>query len=371
MEGDVMEGNRRDTTGQPDTLDRMIREWDGMAVIHSYDPPTESRIFIALHDARLGAPLGGTRMRSYPSPGDALRDAMRLAEGMTWKWAGIGLGYGGGKAVVDVPAPLAGEAREGFFRRYGRLLQSLHGAFQTGVDLGTDPGDMAVVAGETRYVHGARADGETVDPGPFTALGVLSGIRAGLEHRYGDPDPEGRTVLVQGVGDVGVPLARSLAEAGAELLLADTDEQRVRERAAELGARVVPAGAVHRAECDVFSPCAVGGVLNDETIPELRCQVVAGSANNQLEAPRHAEELHDRGILYAPDYVVNAGGALAFGLMHRGVEDREELRRRVRGLEDRLGEIFREADERDESPLHVARRLAERTLRDGVDGTVP
>jgi len=366
-----MEGNRPDTTRHPDALDRMIREWDGMAVIHSYDPPTESRIFIALHDARLGAPLGGTRMRSYPSSGEALRDAMRLAEGMTWKWAGIGLGYGGGKAVVDVPSPLAGEVRAGFFRRYGRLLESIHGAFSTGVDLGTDPEDMAVAATETRHVHGATADGQTVDPGPFTALGVLSGIRAGLEHRHGDGDPDGRTVLVQGVGDVGEPLARELSRLGARLLLADTDEERVRDLADELGARVVRVDEAFRTECDVYAPCAVGGVLNDETIPELRCHVVAGSANNQLEAPRHAGLLHDRGILYAPDYLVNAGGALAFGLMHRGIEDREELRRQVRGLGDRLREIFREADERDESPLHGARRLAERTLREGVDGSDP
>lgn len=345
-----------------DGVDRMIREWDGMAVIHSYDPPTGSRIFIALHDARLGPPVGGTRMRSYPGPEEALRDAMRLAEGMTWKWASIDFDRGGGKAVVDVPEPLQGESRRGFFRRYGRLLESLRGVFATGVDLGTDPGDLDVVAGETGYVLGVPPGSDTtVDPGPYTARGVERGIRAALRHRF-DGDVAGRTVLIQGVGDVGEPLARMLAEEGADLVLADVDEERAGALARELDARTVPAEEVYDTECDVFAPCAVGGVIDDDTVPRLRCAVVAGSANNQLEASRHAEALHERGILYAPDYVVNAGGALAFGLLQEGVTDEATLRERVRGLGDRLSDIFREAEERGESPLHAARRLAERKL---------
>ncbi len=346
-----------------DEIDRMIREWDGLAVVQAYDPPARARIFIALHDARLGMPVGGTRMKSYPTTGEALRDAMRLAEGMTWKWAGIGFGFGGGKCVVDVEEPLEGEPRRSFFRRYGRLLEALDGAFATGVDLGTDPADMDVLAGETRWVFGRQpGGGGTVDPGPYTALGVLVAIRAALEHRFGSPDPAGRTVLVQGLGDVGDPLARMLAEEGAGLLLSDLDEARAAALAEELGGSVVPADDVYAAECDVFAPCAVGGVLNDDTVGTLRCAVVAGSANNQLEGPEHAEALHERGILYAPDHVANAGGALAFGLLQKGVTDEDELRERVRGLGDRLGEIFREAARADESPVHAARRLARRTL---------
>lgn len=352
-----------------DDLDGMIRRWDGMAVVHSHDPPTGSRIFIALHDARLGTPVGGTRMRSYPSPADALRDAMRLAEGMTWKWAGIGFGFGGGKCVVDVPHHLEGQERTGFFARYGRLLEALDGAFATGVDLGTDPPDMDVAARETRNVFGRNPRGEgTVDPGPFTALGVFCAIRAALRHRSGDPDPAGRRVLVQGVGDVGEPLARMLADAGAEVLVSDLDDDRARSLAQEIGASVVPPDEVVGTPCDVFAPCAVGGVLDDGTIPRLECDVVAGSANNQLEAPRHAEDLHERGVLYAPDHVANAGGALAFGLLYEGLDDSDEIRSRVRGLEDRLGEIFREAGEAGESPVHAARRLARRTLEEGVGG---
>ena len=350
-------------------LDEMVRVWDGMAVIHSYDPPTGARIFIALHDTRLGQPVGGTRMKSYPAPEDALEDAMRLAEGMTWKWAGIGLPFGGGKCVVDVPSPLHGPERDSFFRRYGRLLEALSGAFATGVDLGTDPADMDVAAGETRYVKGADPAGEgTLDPGPFTAAGVEAGIRAALGHRFGDDDPSGRTVLIQGVGDVGEPLARELAAAGARLLLSDLDEERARTLAHELDAGAVPAGDVYGTECDVFAPCAVGGVLNDDSIPRLRCAIVAGSANNQLAEERHADALHERGILYAPDYVINAGGALAFGLLHLGTTDLDELRREVAGLEERLSEIFRESEEADASPAHAARRLAEERLREAGRG---
>ena len=347
-----------------DTLDTMIRSWDGLGVFQAWDPPARARIFVALHDTRLGPAVGGTRMKSYPAPGDALRDAMRLAEGMTWKWAGIDFGFGGGKCVIDLEEPLEGERRRSFFRRYGRLLSALEGAFSTGPDLGTDPPDLDEVAAETDHVLGRRPGGEgTVDPGPFTALGVHAGIRAALETRFGDPDPTGRRVLIQGVGDVGAPLARRLAEDGAAVLVSDVDGERARAAAAEVGGEAVPAAEALVTDCDVLAPCAVGGVVDQASIPGLRCRVVAGSANNQLGEPADADALHDRGILYAPDHVINAGGALAFGLMHDGVADGELIRERVRGLGDRLREIFREAEERDESPLHAARRLAERTLR--------
>lgn len=347
-------------------LARLIRGWDGQGVIIRYDRPSASWIYIALHDTTLGRPVGGTRMKSYGKAEEALRDAMRLAEGMTWKWAGIGFDFGGGKCVVDVPAPLRGRKRTSFFRRYGRYLESLDGAFATGLDLGTTPEDMDVTARETRYVFGSNPEGPgTVDPGPYTALGVFCGIRAALRHRFGEADPSGRTILIQGVGDVGAPLARLVAEAGARPLLSDLDEERARDRANELGGETVAPEDVFDTPCDVFAPCAVGGVLDDDTIPRLRCGVVAGSANNQLASSRHAGSLHRRGILYAPDHVVNAGGAIAFGLLHRGVREGEELEGGVRALEGRLEEIFGEAAVRDESPVHAARRLARRKLEAG------
>lgn len=350
-------------TVQEPTVQQMIEDWNGTAVIQRHDPSTEAWIFIALHDARLGRPVGGTRLRSYPDRSAALRDAMRLAEGMTYKWAGIDVGLGGGKAVVDLPAPLEGEERELFFRRYGRLLEALSGAFATGVDLGTTPADMDVAAEETRFVFG-RPPGSrtTVDPGPFTALGVISSMRAALAASTGSGSLEGRTVLVQGLGGVGLPLARMVAEAGGELIVSDMDEDRARTATDELGARSVAPEAIFDVRCDVFAPCAVGGILNDRSIPALRASTVVGSANNQLEAPRHAAALAERGILYAPDFIVNAGGALAFALLDRGVTDHEEIRSRVRGIGDALDEILRAASDRNEDTLAAAHRRIESRL---------
>ncbi|HZD03308.1 MAG TPA: Glu/Leu/Phe/Val dehydrogenase dimerization domain-containing protein, partial [Longimicrobiales bacterium] len=291
-----------------------IQEWDGLGVVVRHDRPTGTWIFVALHDDTLGRPTGGCRMRVYGHPSEGLRDALRLAEGMTRKWAVIDLPYGGGKAVLAVPRPLQGEERRGLLRRFGELLESLKGAFSTGEDLGTTPADMACLATVTRWVKatGVRG-GEPVDPGPYTALGVLEGIRAALAAAFGDGELAGRTVLVQGVGDVGEPLARMLSAEGARLLLSDLDHGRVESLAGELQARPVSPDEVYWTACDVYAPCAVGATLNSGTIPQLRCRVVAGSANNQLETEADADALRERGILYAPDYVVNGGGALALG----------------------------------------------------------
>lgn len=349
-----------------DYLDELIREWEGLAVICRYDRATGSRIFIALHDARLGMPVGGTRMKDYSTPNEALLDAMHLAEGMTYKWGVAEFPFGGGKAVIDLPAPLEGEERLSFFRRYGRFLTTLNGTFATGVDLGTRPADMDVAAHESRFVFG-RLPGhtDTKDPGPYTALGVYSGIRAALGHCFREEEPEGRTILIQGLGDVGAPLARLLAKGGARLLLCDTNTSRAELLADELGGQVVPLDRVYETECEVFAPCAVGGILNSETIPPLRCRIVGGSANNQLARTEDAELLHQRGILYAPDYVINAGGAILLGLLHQEVSGDATIRQRVCRIGDTLRELFEEAHMRVESPLNAARRLVERRLAQG------
>src|SRR5262249_18535645 len=257
---------------------------------------------------------GGTRMRVYPTPAEGLRDAQRLARGMTSKWAAVGLPIGGGKAVLALSRPLAGPEREGLLRRYGQLVESLHGAFGTGEDRGTPPAGMALIATETRHVHGVEADGAVVDPGPFTARGVLRGIEAAARDALGRNGLVGVRVLVQGVGDVGLPLARELREDGADLLVSDLDAGRVERAASELGATTVAPEEALATECDVFAPCAIGGILDPAAIARLACRVVAGSANNQLAADEDAERLHARGIVYVPDYVINGGGALALGL---------------------------------------------------------
>jgi leucine dehydrogenase len=338
----------------------MIREWDGLATVVRYDALTGAWIFIALHDDTLGRPMGGTRMRVYPTPADGLLDAQRLAEGMTHKWAGASIELGGGKAVLAVPRPLEGAERTGLLRRYGRLVESLHGTFSTGQDLGTTPEDMAVIAGETRYVHGREGSAVT-DPGPYTARGVQAAVRAVVRRVFGSDELAGRTVLVQGVGDVGGPLARGLAAAGARVLVSDADLERARAFADELGGETVAPEAVFDTPCDVFAPCAIGAVLNRETIPRLACRAVCGSANNQLERPEDADLLHQRGILYAPDYIANSGGAIAFALMARKAPE-EEIERRIEGIGAVLDQDFAEAAREGRSPLSIARRRVERML---------
>ncbi len=341
----------------------LIQGWDGRSVVVNYDQPTGTWIFVAIHDDTLGPAAGGCRMMVYPRPEEGLRDALRLARGMTYKWAAIELPFGGGKSVLAVPRPLEGEERRGLLHRFGALLERLRGAYGTGEDLGTTPDDMAEIASVTSHVvqmHGVQ-DGP-VDPGPFTALGVFEGMKAALEHVYGSDELTGRTVLVQGVGDVGRPLARMVAAAGGEVVLADVDADRAFALSVEIGGRVVKAEEVYGYPCDVYAPCAVGAILNPETIPLLECSVVAGSANNQLESDADAERLMQRGILYAPDFVINAGGAMAFGLMHLGEREPETLERRVAGIGDMLRRIFTDAAERGESPLRAAQRKVERVL---------
>lgn len=358
-------------------IEELIAGWDGLGVVVRFDQPTGAWVFIALHDDTLGTPVGGCRMAVYPSPSHGLRDAMRLAEGMTYKWAALDLPFGGGKSVLAVPRPLEGEDRKGLLRRFGRLLRSLEGAYETGEDLGTTPEDMAILAEESEHVMGVHrhADELPMDPGPFTALGVFAGIRAGLRHLTGSDGMDGRSVLVQGVGDVGEPLARMVAAAGGDVLVSDLDEERAGMLAEELGGDIVLPARVYETECDVYAPCAVGATLNADTIPRLRCRLVAGSANNQLESPADARLLAEREILYAPDYVVNGGGALAFGLLHRGETDEGVLKDRIRGIGDRLAEAFEEAEQTGRNPLEVvqiqvARRLAEARETREVGGGV-
>jgi len=238
----------------------------------------------------------------------------------------------------------------------------LRGIYSAGGDLGASPSDMAKMAEATRYVHGVdRATGQPLDPGPFTALGVLCGIKRSLQHYYGDPDPRKRTILIQGLGHVGEPLARLLDREGARLILSDVRAERMSELARELDCRVVEPEAAQTTPCDVYAPCATGGMLNLLSVSSLRCSVVAGAANNQLESPEVADRLHERSILYAPDFVINAGGAISLPLLHKGASE-GEARARVLGIARTLGQIFEEAASLNEAPLHAAERKVARML---------
>jgi leucine dehydrogenase len=281
---------------------------------------------------------------------------------MTRKWAVIDSEFGGGKSVISIQRPLAGAERAGLLERFGQLLENLGGIYQTGEDLGTSPSDMAKMAEATRYVHGFdRATGRPLDPGPFTALGVLAGIKRSLRHFYDDAAPKGRTVLIQGLGHVGGPLARLLQREGARLILSDIREERMKELAQELGCLMIEPETAQATPCDVYAPCAMGGMLSREAVSSLRCNVVAGAANNQLESPEVADLLHERRVLYAPDFVINAGGAISLPLLHKGASERE-ARERVEGIARTLGQIFEEAASLNESPLHAAERRAARVL---------
>ncbi|MDA8020515.1 MAG: leucine dehydrogenase [Thermoanaerobaculia bacterium] len=341
----------------------LIETWDGESFVIRFDEETGTWIFLALHSSVLGRPSGGTRMKVYEGLRDAVLDSMRLARGMTAKWAGLDMDIGGGKAVLAIPGPLEGAARDGLLRRYGDLIHSLSGAFATGADLGTTAADMATIARSTHYVFGVDHEtGESTDPGPFTARGVFEGLRASVESVFGDAIMAGRSVLVQGVGGVGRPLSHLLAEAGADVFVSDLDAGRAAELAREVGGREVDPDDALSYECDVFAPCAVGGILSRYTIQHLHCRIVAGSANNQLQEDEDAQRLHERGIVYAPDYILNAGGAMALALMADGLTDRDVLLNRVAAIGQVVGEILSDSAEHGTTPLEAASRIVERRL---------
>ena len=337
-----------------------LSRWDGLGVVSRHDEATGALILIALHDDALGVPTGGTRMKVYSSPTEALRDAQRLAAGMTAKWAAINFPFGGGKAVLAIPRPLDAPERRTLLQRYAELMAALRGGFCTGPDLGTNADDMREIAQVAPYVHGIdRTTGRPINAGPFTARGVFAAMRAAARAAFGSRELAGRTIVIEGVGAVGEPLARHLASAGAHLKLADLHESAAESLARELGAEVVSTAAVVSEDCDIYSPCAVGATLNRHSIDQLRCRVVVGSANNQLEEENDAVRLHERGILYAPDYVANSGGAIGFGMLGQGAE-RAAIEHRLNGVEETLVDIFAEAEARAESPLAAAkRRVAE------------
>jgi len=333
-------------------FEELLRGWDGEEVVIRYDEPSGAWMFVCVHSTALGPAGGGTRMRVYEEPGDGLADAMRLSQAMTVKMAVAGLGRGGGKAVLAVPELPSGDARRALLLRYGELVAALGGTYRTAGDMNISPADLDVVKERCPWVYGTTGAGG--NSGRGTAVGVHAGIKASVEHVFGSTELAGRSVLVQGVGAVGEDLVRLLLADGATVLVSDVDES----RAAATGATVVSADAAITTECDVYSPCAVGGTLNADSIPQLRCRIVAGSANNQLATPEDAARLHDRGILYAPDYVVNGGGVIQLvGLEDEGW-DEAELQRQLERIGDTLRSLYADAERDGITPAEAAERLA-------------
>ncbi|OEC46797.1 amino acid dehydrogenase [Pseudomonas sp. 1D4] len=337
----------------------MFNQMEGarLEALHlAQDPVTGLRAIIAIHDTRLGPALGGCRYLAYPDDDSALRDAIRLAQGMSYKAALAGLPHGGGKAVILRPAHVPDRAA--LFEAFGRMVESLGGRYITAVDSGTSSLDMDCVALHTRHVTSTQADG---DPSPCTALGVFAGIRASALARLGSDDLEGLRIAVQGLGNVGYALAEQLAAAGAELLVSDLDPGRVQLAVEQLGAHPVASEALLTTPCDILAPCGLGGVLNTQSAPQLRCAVVAGAANNQLASPDIADLLEARGILYAPDYVINSGGLIHVALRHRG-DDMPAITAHLARISQRLTDIYAHAQADKRSPARVADALAERLL---------
>jgi leucine dehydrogenase len=314
---------------------------------------------IAVHDTTLGPALGGMRMLAYPSEDEALFDVLRLSRGMTYKSAIAETGLGGGKSVV-IGDPRTAKSPE-LFNAMGRFIESLGGKYITAEDMNIGIPDLEIVRRETRWVTGLKREaGSSGNPSPYTAKGCLVGMRAVLEEVFGKADFRGKRVLIQGV------VAELLAELGAEVVICDINEARVADLQRKNGFETVPDARHLEVECDIYSPCARGATLNDETIPKLRCKAVAGCANNQLLEPRHARDLLARGILYAPDYVINAGGIInvSVELLPGGYDESASLRK-IERIYDNLKRVF-EISRRERIPTNeAAARLAEQRLAAG------
>lgn len=301
----------------------------GFGDLHfKFDKATGLQAIIAIHSTKRGPALGGCRFIEYPSVADGVRDALRLARGMSYKAAMANLPLGGGKAVLLKPKqPID---REAYFTAFGRFVDELGGRYITAMDSGTEITDMDVIAQSTPYV--TTISSHNGDPAPFTALGTECGLLAAVKFKLGRDSVEGLHIAIQGVGHVGLLLAKLLHAKGARLTVCDRNDAVVQRCVTEYGATAVSPDEIYRVPCDVFAPCALGAILNDQTIPQLQTTVVAGAANNQLAEPRHGEMLLERGILYAPDYVINAGGLIHAYAEYNNIS--------TAGIEEQISQIY-------------------------------
>jgi leucine dehydrogenase len=342
------------------TTDWGFPDFDDHEGVHLFtDPVSGLRAVIAIHSTKLGPAAGGVRFWHYADSDRAITDALRLSRGMSYKNAMAGLDLGGGKGVVLAANPgdtITTEQLEAF----GRVVESLGGRYVTAEDVGMSEARMKVIAGQTRYVSGLPVASGAAggDPGPYTAHGVYLGVKAAAARGLGAADMKGVRVAVQGLGSVGGGLARLLARDGAVLTLADVNEVRAESMAAELGATAVPAEAILVQDVDMFSPNALGAVLTEQSIGELRATVVAGGANNQLATRADGLRVHERGILYAPDYVINAGGIINVGLEYLGHGDEAEVMARIAKIPDRLNQVWDESDRAGLPAADVADQIA-------------
>ncbi len=331
----------------------------GFGEVHvKIDPKTGMIAIIALHSTKFGPALGGCRFIEYDSTDKAIHDAMRLAIGMSAKTALANLPLGGGKAVIIKPKE--SYDRLAYLKIFAEFVNSLDGQYITALDSGTQLQDMDIIAEYTPYVASRSIHG---DPSPATATGVMRGIEAGVRFQWKRDNLKGLHVAIQGLGHVGYPLAKLLHEAGANLTVADINKESVDKAVNELNAQVANPHDIHAVKCDVFVPCALGGILNDRTLPELQTKLIAGAANNQLEHSIHGQQLHDRGILYAPDYVINAGGIIFAGCKYLQSSE-QQMQIQVNYIGDRLLEIFEQSLAENKPTSVITDTMAKDLLRE-------
>jgi leucine dehydrogenase len=337
-----------------------LEKYDYEQLVFCQDEQSGLKAIIAIHDTTLGPALGGTRMWTYESEEAAIEDALRLARGMTYKNAAAGLNLGGGKTVI-IGDPRT-DKNEEMFRAFGRYIQGLNGRYITAEDVGTTVEDMDIIHEETDYVTGiSPAFGSSGNPSPATAYGVYRGMKAAAKEAFGTDSLEGKVIAVQGVGNVAYHLCRHLHEERAQLIVTDIHKEAVQRAVEEFGAKAVDPNEIYGVECDIFAPCALGGVINDETIPQLKAKVIAGSANNQLKETRHGDMVHEMGIVYAPDYVINAGGVINVADELYGY-NRDRAMKKIETIYNKIEKVI-EIAKRDGIPTYLAAdRMAEERI---------
>lgn len=330
-------------------------------VIYCYDEPSGLQAIIVIHDTTLGPALGGARMWPYDTEAEALEDALRLARGMTYKNAAAGLNLGGGKTVI-IGDPKTDKSPE-MFKALGRFIEGLNGRYITAEDVGTTVEDMDLIREETDHVTGSSpGSGSSGDPSPVTAYGIYKGMKAAANEAFGSDSLAGKTVAVQGVGNVAYKLCGHLHNEGAKLIVTDINKEAVERAVKNYGAQAVEPDEIYTVNCDIYAPCALGATINDQTIPLLKAKVIAGSANNQLKTSENGDQLFKRGIVYAPDYVINSGGVINVADELIGYNE-ERAMKKVETIYDSLATIF-EISKRDGIPSHLAAdRMVEERIK--------
>ena len=332
---------------------------DHEQVVFCSDKASGLKAIIAVHDTTLGPAVGGCRLWNYASDEEAVVDALRLSKGMTYKNAMAGLKMGGGKSVI------IGDAKtiksEALFKAFGKALNQINGRYLSAEDVNINTGDIAIVNTVTPFVTGT--EGKSGNPSPFTALGTFLGIKACVKHKFHRDDLKGLKIAVQGLGSVGYGLCEHLHKAGAQLFVTDINQDALNKAATELDATIVSLDEIYDQDVDVYAPCALGASINDNTINRLKAKIIAGCANNQLASPRHDQALLDLGILYAPDYVINAGGII--NISFEEDYSAENATRKVEGIYDTLLDVFTKADEQNKPTGIVADEMAREIIRNG------